>query len=56
MRELLTAQELAELLGKHRETIYLMAQSGEIPAVKVAGRWRFDPEAVMEKLAAAVTR
>jgi excisionase family DNA binding protein len=53
MMELLTAGELAELLQVHRDTVYLLVRDGRIHGVKVGCCWRFDPEAVIEELAAA---
>jgi len=39
--EVLTAQEAAELLGAHVETIRRMARKGIIPAYKIGKDWRF---------------
>jgi excisionase family DNA binding protein len=43
---LLTPEDLAELLGVDRETIYRMARRGELPAIKVARHWRFRAERI----------
>jgi len=39
--EIMTTQEVAEYLRLAEATIYKLAQSGEIPAVKVGRAWRF---------------
>lgn len=41
-----TIQEVADYLRLKPRTISNKAQSGEIPARKVAGRWRFDPKVI----------
>lgn len=46
---LLTAQELATYLGVHPNTVYRLAQTGEIPVAFRAGpRLRFDRDAVLQ--------
>jgi excisionase family DNA binding protein len=37
----LTAKEVAEMLGLHRQTIYNWAVSGRIPCIKFRHRMRF---------------
>lgn len=39
--EILTIREVAALLKIGEKTAYTMAQSGELPAFKVRGQWRF---------------
>ena len=39
--EILTIQEVAELLKVADKTVYSMAQRGDLPAFKVGGLWRF---------------
>ena len=39
--EWMTIEEVADYLKLSRSKLYDMAQSGEIPCSKVAGRWRF---------------
>ncbi len=39
---LMTVREVAELMRMNDRTILRMAQRGEIPAAKIARRWRFD--------------
>lgn len=41
MAELLTTKQLQEILKVDRTTIYRMAESGRIPAIKVGNQWRF---------------
>jgi PTS system nitrogen regulatory IIA component len=46
MTSLLTAKELQALLQVDRSTIYRMAESGRIPAIKVGRQWRFPSEQI----------
>jgi len=39
--EVLKLKDVAALLKVGEKTIYSMAQSGELPAFKVRGQWRF---------------
>lgn len=39
--EWMTIEEVADYLKLSRSKLYDMAQNGEIPCSKVAGRWRF---------------
>ena len=39
--EVLKLKDLASLLKVSEKTVYSMAQSGELPAFKVRGQWRF---------------
>ncbi len=41
MTDLLSTKELQSILNVDRTTIYRMAESGRLPAVKVGGQWRF---------------
>lgn len=41
MAKLLTTRQLQEILQVDRTTIYRMADSGRIPAIKVGNQWRF---------------
>ena len=41
---ILTLPEVAVLLRVAEKTVYTMAQSGQIPAFKVRGQWRFKHE------------
>ena len=46
MSELLTTRQLQDLLKVDRTTIYRMAQSGRLPAIRVGNQWRFPRQAV----------
>ena len=39
--EVMKIKEVAALLKVGEKTVYSMAQSGELPAFKVRGQWRF---------------
>jgi excisionase family DNA binding protein len=39
--EVLKIKDVATLLKVGEKTVYSMAQSGELPAFKVRGQWRF---------------
>ena len=41
MKEVMTLEEVAEYLQVSQKSILRMAQSGKIPAAKVASQWRF---------------
>ena len=45
--EILNAQEAADFLGAHVETIRRLARKGEIPSYKVGKDWRFRKEALI---------
>lgn len=50
--EMLTIKDIAVMLKVGEKTIYSMTQSGELPAFKVRGQWRFsrkDVEAWIEQ-------
>jgi excisionase family DNA binding protein len=44
--EIMTTSEVAQYLRLSEATIYKLAQSGEIPAVKVGRNWRFKKGAI----------
>ena len=46
MADLLTTKELQEILNIDRTTIYRMAESGRVPAVKVGNQWRFPKQQI----------
>ena len=46
MGRLLTVAEVSDYVQLNQRTVIRMAQSGEIPAVKIARQWRFRPELV----------
>ncbi len=39
--EVLKIKDVAELLKVGEKTVYSMARTGELPAFKVRGQWRF---------------
>ena len=41
IREVMTIDQVAEYLQVSSRSVYALAGEGEIPAVKVAGQWRF---------------
>ena len=43
MKGMLTAPQLAELLGFHPKYVYEIAREGHIPCYRVRGAVRFDP-------------
>jgi excisionase family DNA binding protein len=45
-RDILTAEELAQLLRVNRTTIYRLLKNSGLPAFKVGKDWRFQREAV----------
>ena len=42
MESMLTAREVAELLGVHENWVYDQAANGELPSYKIGGTRRFD--------------
>lgn len=46
--EIMTTPEVAQYLRLSEATIYTLAQSGDIPAVKVGRTWRFKRELIDE--------
>jgi excisionase family DNA binding protein len=40
---LLTISEVGNLLGFHEVTLRNWLRAGKLPAVRIAGRWKFDP-------------
>ena len=44
MESMLTAREVAELLGVHENWVYDHAASGDLPSYKIGGTRRFDPD------------
>jgi len=41
---MMTARQVAELLGVHENWVYDQAASGELPSYKIGGTRRFDPD------------
>ncbi len=46
--EVFKIKELATLLKVGEKTVYSMAKSGELPAFKVRGQWRFSKKDIDE--------
>ncbi len=46
IKKIMNATEVAEYLGLHRETVYLYAKRGEIPAFKIGYNWRFNKKSI----------
>jgi len=46
MAELMTIEELEHYLRFTRKTIYKLLKKGNIPAVKIGNKWRFDKELI----------
>ena len=44
MESMLTARQVAELLGVHENWVYDQAANGELPSYKIGGTRRFDPD------------
>lgn len=47
---LVTAQELADFLKIHRESVYYLIRRGDIKGAKVRNKWLFDPDQVLASL------
>lgn len=50
MNDILTEEEVAEILGCEIQTIQEKARSGELPGVKFGRPWRFPRTALLESL------
>ena len=48
----MTMEEIAEYLKVSKETIYKMAQKGQLPGTKVGNQWRFNKQIVDAWMAA----
>jgi excisionase family DNA binding protein len=44
MESMMTARQVAELLGVHENWVYDQAASGALPSYKIGGTRRFDPD------------
>jgi excisionase family DNA binding protein len=44
MESMITARQVAELLGVHENWVYDQAANGELPSYKIGGTRRFDPD------------
>lgn len=45
-KKVMNAGEVAQYLGLHRETVYLYAKNGKIPAFKIGYAWRFNIDSI----------
>lgn len=50
MKRLLTADEVADRLSVDRATVYRWANAGDLPAYRIVGTIRFDPDLLEEWL------
>ena len=48
MSEVLDIKGIAELMGISTHTIYRLATAGQIPALKLGGKWRFDRDTIKQ--------
>ncbi|MEW6107190.1 MAG: helix-turn-helix domain-containing protein [Bacillota bacterium] len=48
--QIMNVEEVADLLRVSTQTVYNLARSGKLPAVKVGREWRFNREKVLEVL------
>lgn len=48
--EVLTLEEVAELLKLNLQTVYRQARAGKLPGQKVGKSWRFSRAAIMRML------
>jgi len=46
VQQLMTVKELGEYLRFTRRTIYSLLKRGDIPAIKIGNKWRFDKEVI----------
>ena len=51
MESMMTARQVAELLGVHDNWVYEQAASGVLPSYKIGGARRFDPTEVRRFIA-----
>lgn len=45
-KEIMTVKQIAKYLQMDEHTIYKLSRSGKIPALKIAGQWRFRKEVI----------
>jgi excisionase family DNA binding protein len=55
VRELLTASEVQSILHVDRSTVYRMAESGRLPAIRVGKQWRFPADEILALVSEAPT-
>ena len=51
MEEILTAEQVANMLQVHVRTVYRLARQGGIPGRKLGGGWRFSKGLILQLLA-----
>lgn len=44
--KIMTVKQVAEYLQMDEHTIYKLARSGQVPAIKIAGQWRFKKDVI----------
>lgn len=49
--KLLKVQEVADILRIPKPTVYYLAQTGKLPAIRIGSRWRFRREDINRLLA-----
>ena len=54
--EFLTSDETCKILRISRNNFYALAQSGEIPAVRIGAKWRVNRNTLMAFLAKRTTK
>jgi excisionase family DNA binding protein len=52
MESMMTARQVAELLGVHENWVYDQAANGALPSYKIGGTRRFDPDELRGWIAA----
>ena len=45
-KQMMTVQDVVELLGVHQQTIYEWVWTGKIPSIRIGARIKFDPRAL----------
>ncbi|OVE82632.1 hypothetical protein BVY03_00545 [bacterium K02(2017)] len=50
MEVLLTLKEISEWLKISPQTLYKMLERGELPAIKINNKWRFEKKKIQEWL------
>jgi len=46
--EIMTVKQVAKYLQVDEHTIYRLARSGKIPAIKISGQWRFKKDIMVK--------
>jgi len=55
LQPLLTVKEVAALLRVSPQTVYKLIAAKQLPAIRVGGTWRFDPERIELRAATTVS-